>query len=63
MCREEVDQLAGADIVVMPLLETLGGARRHVGPAAAAILGETPIMSPAAKGAAGLMLAGNFVPL
>ena len=33
----------------MPLPKTLGGARHHVGPAA--------------KGAAGLMLAGNFVPL
>ena len=83
-----------------PVLETLGGARHHVGPAgaaavvklavnalfgvqvaavaevlglfrkagldaeaAAAVLGETPVMSPAAKGAAGLMLAGNFAPL
>ena len=63
MCREEVDQLAGGDVVVTPLLKTLGGARHHVGPAAAAILGETPVISPAAKGAAGLMLAGNFVPL
>ncbi len=82
-----------------PLLELLGGALHHVGPAghaavvklavnalfgvqvaavaeilglfrkagldagaAAAVLGETPVLSPAAKGAAGLMLAGNFAP-
>ncbi len=83
-----------------PVLDALGGARHHVGPAgaaavvklavnalfgvqvaavaeilglfgkagldaeaAAAVLGETPVMSPAAKGAAGLMLAGNYAPL
>ncbi len=83
-----------------PLLEVLGGALHHVGPAghvavvklavnalfgvqvaavaeilglfrkasldaeaATAVLAETPVMSPAAKGAAGLMLAGKFAPM
>ncbi len=83
-----------------PLLEVLGGALHHVGPAghaavvklavnalfgiqvaavaeilglfrrsgldasaAAGVLGETPVVSPAAKGAVGAMLAGNFAPM
>ncbi len=83
-----------------PVLEALGGALHHVGPAghaavlklavnalfgiqaaavaeilglfrkagldaeaALAVLAETPVASPAAKGVAGLMLAGNFAPM
>ncbi|MDJ0945950.1 MAG: NAD(P)-dependent oxidoreductase [Kiloniellales bacterium] len=90
---------AEAVAAARPVLEALGGAQHHVGPAgaaavvklavnalfgiqvaavaeilglfrkagldaaaAAAVLGETPVLSPAAKGAAGLMLAGNFAP-
>lgn len=92
---------AAADLeTARPILESLGAALHHVGPAgtgavvklavnalfgiqvaavaellglvrrsgvdpqlAAEILGATPVMSPAAKGAAAAMLAGNFAPL